>query len=354
LEKRCVNKYHMRCKLLESQVYVGITGEYRFCCTASGPSTGETVHTHSPIQWLNSKSVTDAREKFANNQWPDQCIRCKIEEENGIISRRMDKDVMGPGLTHLDVRFGNSCNLKCISCGPHSSSSLNEESKQMLKQNIIPINHSLYDAPENWYDIKFDDYWRGLPLKEVAIAGGEPMMIKHLPRFLETLDTNLTVRITTNGTIYNNKLFNILKRFDKVIMTVSMDAIGKRIEYIRYGTIWEEIERNTLIYRDNFKTDISPCISILNAIYYDEILEWAVKNNIKIYDNLLLYPDWLNIKNAPDNLKDQIKYFDSWKNQPADVNLHKKFIDNIAHFDSFRNIHIKDYLPEVAAAYGIN
>lgn len=345
----------MNCKLLESQVYIATTGEYRFCCTSVEPSNKETVWTHSPIEWLNSEKVKKAREQFSNGQWPDACSRCRLEEEAGLKSRRLDRQFYGPGITHLDLRFGNSCNLKCISCYSGSSSSLNEESIEMQENSVIPLHTILPQSVSNWYDEKFFSYFENMPLKEVALAGGEPMMIKHLPEFLERLDSSVTIRFTTNVTIYNPKIVNILKKFKKVIMSMSIDAVGKRIEYIRYGSKWSEVETNALRYAEFCKVDATPCISVLNALYYDELREWCDRQQIKLYqENLLLNPAWLHLKNAPDSLKSQIKYFHSWMNHPADVSEQTKFVSTIKRIDEWRKVRIFDYLPEVATAYGIN
>ena len=322
---------------------------------ASCPSTGETVWTHTPEQWLNSPSVLKARQEFANNTWPKECRKCQLEEQNIGKSRRTDREIMGPGITHLDLRFGNSCNLKCITCGSLSSSSINNEASEMKAKNIIPINTININNVDNWYDERFFEYFSNLPLIEVALAGGEPMMIKYLPEFLDRLDRSVKIRFTTNGTICNPKLFKLLQKFNIVVMTVSMDAIGKRIEYIRYGTKWEDIERNTLMYKDNFNVDISPCFSVLNTLYADEIFEWADKNNIRLYDdNILITPEHLSVQHAPDSLKSQFNRFHNWFEKPSDLNHQKTFIHNTMVMDSYRNIRIQDYLPEVAKAYGIS
>ena len=75
---------------------------------------------------------------------------------------------------------------------------------------------------------------------------------------------------------------------------------------------------------------------------------------MKVWDNLLVYPDWLHVKNAPDSLKSQFKYVDEWKMGEADPTAQAKFVEYITKLDAFRNVHIKDYLPEVAKAYGLN
>ena len=85
-----------------------------------------------------------------------------------------------------------------------------------------------------------------------------------------------------------------------------------------------------------------------------QIKEYADKMNMKVWDNLLVYPDWLHVKKAPDSLLKQFKYIDEWKDGEADTAAQAKFVKHITKLDNFRNVKIKDYLPEVAQAYGIN
>lgn len=338
----------MHCRLLENQIHIAVNGQYRLCCISNEDNNTETIFTHTPQEWLKSNTIKKIKESLSNNQWPDACKKCQIEEELGNTSKRLDNVQYGPGISHLDLRFGNSCNLKCISCNPRSSSSIAIEELEMNN-----LNNKINPSNINWYDEKFISYFENLPLKEVYIAGGEPMMLKYLPQFLDKLDPSVTLRFNTNGTIYNKQLENQLRKFQKIIMSVSIDAIGKKIEYIRFGSNWINIETNIKKYSDYCNINITPCISILNALYYDEIINWSSYNKFEIFENMLITPNWLNLKNAPISLKEQIKYFHSWKNQGADINEQKKFIVNIQKLDKFRNINIKDYLPEIAIAYDI-
>lgn len=342
----------MRCKLLESQIYIGTTGQYRLCCVSTEPNNLETVYAHTPVQWLNSDTVKKARDTLANDQWPDACRRCKEEEQMGLPSRRTTKDYLGPGITHLDLRLGNSCNLKCISCWPSSSSSIAHEVQEMSSRGIVPI-YNTGVSNHNWYDDKFIDYFKDLPLQEVYLTGGEPMMVNKLDTLLSKLDTNVALRFNTNATIHNPKLFNTISKFKSVTINVSIDAIGRKNHYIRYGSNWNDIENNVKRFMDMSFVEINPCVSVLNAIYYDEILDWADTLNLPVKENLLLNPEWLHIKNAPKTLKEKIKYFDAWKDQESNPAQIKLFVNNISKLDLFRNVRIRDHLPEVAAAYGL-
>ena len=346
----------MKCKYLENQICVRSDGQFRLCCVSVENENKENIKTHSIDDWHNSETHRNARHLLENNEWPDACKTCELHEEKGLVSQRTKPGEFGPGLSHMDIRFGNSCNLKCVSCFHQSSSSIAEEAIQMSALGFTPLYPLLKEPHFNWASEETMKKFEGLPIREIYLTGGEPMMVKHLPSFLERLDSTVELRFNTNGTLWNKKIETILKRFRKVVMSLSLDAVDRKIEYIRYGSVWSEIEANIQKYAEFCKVDVTPTISILNACHYDEIIEYSNKNKFKIYENILNYPAWLNCKNAPDVLKSQFKTasINEWSNTTADQNEIKNFKKNIAALDKFRKINIKDYLPEVAQAYEIN
>lgn len=346
----------MQCKRLDHQLCVRSDGQYRLCCASLEPENKENIKTHTPEEWFNSEMHKSAREKFAKDEWPDACITCRKKEEQGLESIRSGPRLYGPGTSHLDIRFGNSCNLKCISCWEMSSSSIAEEAVEMKRQGIIPV-HNVLEIPHfNWASDEAIDQIVNFPLQEVYLTGGEPMMVKHLPKLLERLDSDVMIRFNTNCTIWNPKLEKLLKRFKVVNMAMSIDAYGRRNDYIRYGSNWNDIEENFKRYADLCKIYcINPTISILNAPYINELYEWGDKNNTRIEKNYLDKPDYLHLKNAPKELKEIFQDGHAWMgSEDADPNQIKVFKDTIKTLDSFRKINIKDYLPEVASAYGIS
>ena len=348
----------MKCNYLDHQTCIRSDGQYRLCCVSLEPNNKENIRTHTLQEWHDSDFHKKTRMEMLKGKWPDACTRCEQLESKGLKSQRQRTKEYGPGLSHLDIRFGNSCNLKCVSCWEMSSSSIAEEAIEMKKAGIIPL-HGVLEVPNfNWASEetmkKFDD----LPIKEVYLTGGEPMMVRHLPEFLERLDSSVMIRFNTNGTIWNSKIEKLLRRFDMVIMSLSLDAASNKIDYIRSGSKWNEIEVNAQKYADFCKVDVTPTLSILNALYYNEIKEYAQTNNFKLYDNLLILPEWLHVKNAPTVLKEQFKGIhpdvDQWANHPSDPKIIEHFVRQITKQDNWRKLYIKDYLPEVAQAYGLD
>ena len=356
----------MKCKYLEHQICTRSDGQYRLCCTSFEDDNKETIYTHTPQQWHDSDFHRGVREQLDRDEWPDACIKCAEQEEAGLESMRTKvkedgtryvRNHFGPGLSHWDLRFGNSCNLRCISCFHLSSSSLAEEAIAMQKAGVQPLHMPLLDEPNfNWVTEETLKHFENVPdMKEVYLTGGEPMMVKHLPGFLDRLDPTVCVRFNTNGTLWNPKVSKILKKFRTVIMSMSIDAVDHKIDYIRHGSDWDIISENTQRYAEFCTVDVTPTTSVLNAIYDDEIREYCAKNRFKIYDNLLITPTWLHVKNAPDELKKKFTgNIAKWADVDADPEWQNKFREYITKLDNFRGMHIKDYLPEVAKAYGLN
>jgi organic radical activating enzyme len=344
----------MLCKYLENQINVRADGQYRLCCVSVEPNNKENINTHTPEAWRNSKTYIEAKEMLAKDLWPEACIKCKVQEEAGVESKRIKARFYGPGISHLDLRLGNSCNLKCISCWNMSSSSIAEEEKAMVA-NGMKIPQVLDIANFNWATEENFSKLEHLPIQEVYLTGGEPMMVRHLPEFLEKLDSSTHIRFSTNCTINNPKLEKILKKFHVVTVSLSLDAVDKKIEYIRYGSKWAEVEANAKRFADTYMVNICPTISLLNAWFYDDIKEYADKNNWRLYENLLMLPEWLHCKNAPTVLKEKFQSINpKWYAEEADSKQIELFLSNTQRLDNWRNIKISDYLPEVASAYGIS
>jgi hypothetical protein len=332
----------MRCKLLENQICIRSDGQYRLCCISTEESNVETIKTHTIENWIDSKTHTNARQDFVNNKWPAACSKCQQQEETGVSSKRQLATDYGPGITHLDIRFGNNCNLGCSMCWPGSSSTLVYEHQKLLDNKIESPWGTVPFKVLNWYEDQYAEMLSSIPtLKEVYLTGGEPMMAKGLIHFIRLLDSSITLRFNTNGTILNPNLITELRRFKQVNMSFSIDGFGPVNNYIRWGSDWDTICKNLKTCQDaGFDVSISPTIQILNELYIVQLKTWAINNNLKVFDNFLVNPSYHNVENA------------KWHG--GDKTMQEIFIKNIKILDSSRNCNIRDYLPEVARAYGIN
>ena len=134
-------------------------GDVRICCTANASGAGVSdikdigllknnnkimnLKDHSLEEIWNSDYLREIRIQMINEKIPLSCTKCFEEESKGIISKRqwetkiwserldihdivsqMSFDGSMPfNIPYFDLRLGNLCQLKCIMCSPHDSSS---------------------------------------------------------------------------------------------------------------------------------------------------------------------------------------------------------------------------------------
>jgi hypothetical protein len=101
--------------------------------------------------------------------------------------------------------------------------------------------------------------------------------------------SDLEVIVVTNGTQRPNKKFlDILNRCERVTMYFSIDDMGKRFEYQRHGSDWDQVVDNIHWFREqcpDFDYFAQTTYSMLNIFYLDELdsflnstFPWIKKN----------------------------------------------------------------------------
>ena len=98
--------------------------------------------------------------------------------------------------------------------------------------------------------------------------------------------TDIQLRYNTNmsNLKYKNKdLLDLWSRFSqKIDVSASIDDFGKRAEYIRSGTVWEEVEENFRKLRSlpYVHTSINSVLSIFNFVTLNEFYNYLIDNNL--------------------------------------------------------------------------
>lgn len=257
---------------------------------------------------------------------------------------------------YWDIRFSNICNLTCRMC-EHTLSSAWHKECQILQEYFIetlpePIVKGVSDSEKFFREMV--PHWDNL--EEIYFAGGEPLMMKDhlrtLQKLIEEGRTHVKLLYNTNMTqrYYRGvDIFELWAQFDSVIIQASLDATGKRAEYIRNGCKWDTIlkhreELRTVAPNVDFR--IYPTVSVFNIHQLTNIHKELVESNFieidKFVVSYLLYPEYLNIRILPQVLKDEIS---------GDIREHKKWIseritpekcdEQLSHWDS-----ILEYLEE--------
>ena len=344
-------------------------GDVRLCCTANASgagmidekSVGLVKDNDQPFNFAkdsldtvwNSNAMKTIRLQMLNNEIPRSCTKCFEEESNGIVSKRQwetlvwkerldldsivdkttDTGELPVEIPYFDLRLGNVCQLKCIMCSPHDSSSwINDWKLQYPKYKTIELKQDQgWDKQYNytWYsNTSFLESVKGQVknLKELYFAGGEPLIIPEHYKILEFMVAsgdakNCILRYNSNGLELPDRLFDLWKHFKLIKFNFSIDAYKDKNDYIRYPSKWRDVVSN--LHKldqtgDNVIINMACAVQLLNVLYLDELAEWKVSQRFKKINlvpfgggliglHLVYLPSYLNIKVLPQSLKELAK-----------------------------------------------
>jgi MoaA/NifB/PqqE/SkfB family radical SAM enzyme len=124
---------------------------------------------------------------------------------------------------------------------------------------------------------------------------------------------NIVLFYNTNGTIYEEKFFDLWKKFKTVRINFSIDDVEDRFEYQRKNAKWDEVLANIEKYMtlgkqtSKFEFSIYCTVSTFNVFYIKEFVEKLAHLNIDFWFNIVHFPNHFSIKELPLNVKTKIK-----------------------------------------------
>jgi len=273
---------------------------YAPCCVS------ERCQFDSFEEYQNSEWLNDIKKTMLKNEWPSACNYCKKKEEQGIESDRSmhDKYYNRMNISHskdyfetvdfppyIDIRYSNTCNLKCRMCSPGSSSKIENEYEKD-KETYVDFYGPYF---KNQQVEGFD--FTGKHIRKIKVLGGEPTVDIELHKFLKNIIINNTVdeiSFTTNGTNLNEHFMKIIEPVKQKSVTFSVDAIGKTYEYIRTNSKWNIVDKNInyAFKKMNFKIYgfnivLTPYIAFDITILF----EWFLSLYKKGYKFWIIYGD---------------------------------------------------------------
>ena len=252
------------------------------CCWEKSPTVvlpDQDLWKTSNLQKLRELNKVDLLDNKA-------CAQCIYMEQNGGPSRRTGINEYykstatdQPGPRGLEISIDYTCNIACVYCNPALSTKWRTELKTPKKE--FPIRMAQPDI------IKILDGLDLSNLDNVHFYGGDPLFTNTHEIILNYLDQRVSLSkiyawYNTNGTLrVNERVQELWSRCRLVKVYFSVDDIGPRFEYIRYGAIWNKVEDNMLWYKDTMPSNImftlQPTLNCLNALYHYELLEWKDK-----------------------------------------------------------------------------
>jgi MoaA/NifB/PqqE/SkfB family radical SAM enzyme len=343
--------------------------------------------------WWGSDYLKYVRKNFLENKRLKECALCWKNEDASLSSHRTNSNyeykavfkhnyekhlkMLGknnlPFPEDLELQITNLCNLKCQMCSGASSSKLLVENNALefesLSQKDYKLNESDYKKINEL--IKHD-------LSLINLRGGEPLFNKKVINLLLKLienkkANNIKLHITTNGTICNKKILNILKNFKNVRLMFSIEGTEKCNDYMRFPSQWRTIKDNISRFKElnNVYIYINSVVQNLNILYINHLIDYCHENNFFLHLSKLNGPDYLDMLNLPKILLEQAygnflriekKKLTHTKNVNEIIIIIKKhlenykfneekyqeFVDMIKKRDNYRKVNIVDYMPRLA------
>jgi len=367
--------------------------------TASCHRTHHHKFNTDTFNFHNTPNKIADRTKMLNGKWPDSgCKYCRQIEESGGQSDRMtnldfpgihapielDTDPTATTVTPriLEVYFDNTCNLKCLYCGPHFSSLWDAEN---IKFGDAKFNKSV-NIESNKH--KIFEYLKvnGHHLTVFNILGGEPLYQTELEECLDLFDRHpapeLKLQIFTNLNTNLTHLTKIVNKVKKLIdadklrefeVTASLDCWAKPQEYVRFPlnlVKWEE-NFNYLLSQEWINLIVNSTITPLTIKTLPDLLlkinGWSKIRKIYHYQNSVNSPSFMFIDIFGDifvddfkkalNLKSEVtpeeisskNYLKGIAAQSAHTGPNLKEITNLYNFlnkmDSRRNTNWREVFP---------
>ena len=319
------------CALPFTQFTVSSFNEYQLCCDNLGESEMFSDK-HSILEYFNSDYINEKRLAFLKDEKLDICKSCWRREDKGLNSRRIeslksdyknqvDRFNLGlplvPNHKVFKIKFGNLCNLRCIMCGPQSSSAWAQH-KQKYNEGEWPIYENAFNNKT------YEDLKQIIPnVHRIIISGGEPLMNDRYYDFLEWLighkfSKNLKITTLTNATKIPDHLFQYQKAFKKLVFNISLDGIEEKDEYIRTGTIWSKKVENISKLQKNFNIAFEVTVQALNVGYINQIQNYLDKNfnHKSALTNILVQPKYFDANYLPEDIK---RRYLKQKNLPSNI-----------------------------------
>ena len=281
-------------------LHINPRGDVKTCC-AGDPNMLGNLNSQSIEEILHSPVMQEIRQTISQGQPHAYCYNCVQAERYGRSERdwhnRLSPDfdcAQADNLTHdpvlIDVRWNTTCNLSCNYCAEACSSKWAQLKGIPVKSGTRPYYNQVCEYLEQ----------HQLTIKEVALVGGEPLLLPENERLLDVIPPDSIVTLITNMSVdlANNKIFNKLSKRNKVGWSMSFDNIGPKFEYVRYGGAWPLLVKNICSIKELFVQGhwggIHAVYNIYNATQLTEFIDWAKQIGVDTHWQSLYQPEYLD------------------------------------------------------------
>lgn len=335
---------HIFCNTPWYELHIYWDGSLGICCQESHKLHNDdaryNVANMSIAEWFNSEPVQNFRQRILGNQRLTECSRCYYEEDHQAISRRYRSnqksviftrtafddsfdqsphkknfDPNGATITqpvdvHIDL--GNYCNLACKMCGPQASSTIAAQMVKWGDDSAAQYVGTNWTKNQTVWDSVLTQLANIANLNNVHFMGGETLLTSRFEDFVDFMIAHkrfgLNFSFVTNGTTFNERLLEKLKRFQRVGIEISIETITEHNAYVRQGTDTDQVLANIEKYIEhcngtNITVTVRPAISALTIGKYHTLLRFCLERNILIKSLIVTSPAHLAVIVLPFDIR---------------------------------------------------
>ena len=305
----------------------------RACCkTPSQTLTSDSLRELGADAIFDGHHVRERRAEMLRGIHHSDCAACWSAERLGIQSYRqlqvtkpifsqvgdliqIERERTAAVPRHVEVILRTTCDLACSYCSADFSSRWQKEIEQ---RGPYPADGGLTVAPAGRSPDEFETVFqawleRELPsLRYLQFNGGEPLIQDVFYQFVDQVlahpgTEQLQLGVITNLNTPPARLrqllavLPLLHRRHNFRFGVSLDAVGSRAEYIRYGLRWQRFDANIralLTAVPDLDVQFAPTMSALNVsstpelIRYVRGLEVEFDRPLVFRPSMVMWPDF--------------------------------------------------------------
>ena len=251
--------------------HVTPSGDRALCCHAKPFEQNHNILNEDFNSFWHGQEMANIRKTFLSGKFSSQycgaCINSEDYSEAPFHQYQLSPDKIKSIIkkesdalelpTYLDYRIDNTCNLACRSCSGGYSSRIEKIEKQIYGEGFNTRKGELKEKQTN----EFLDLLNEGEVTKLYFANGEPLLQKEHWELLKILSENkskaprITLEYNTNlfhDAFFDSEKREILNKFKKIRLGISLDSVSENVEFIRDGIKWSKfLERYNKLKGDD-------------------------------------------------------------------------------------------------------
>lgn len=259
-------------------------GSMNVCCSKDSYIIGTYPGT-TPLKAWMGEGIRKLRSSLDNFDFSNGCMKCAnfilndhqhqpMLTEYDVTDDTLSKNPVLP--TNLVFQFHNTCNYECIMCGGEHSSLIRKN------RDRLPALPKVYDQEFFKHIIPFIKY-----AKKIEVLGGEPFATSQCYELCDLLiqhNPSVQISFTTNGSIYTQRIEDILTKLPNSTISISLDTVDRETySFIRRGGNLDNVLANLDKFLSVSKVMISVCPLIQNVYELPDIIDFCIQRDIDLW-----------------------------------------------------------------------